>query len=106
MRRRSRPHDRSTSAASPGEGDKFAAGVFVSLDNLTLVELLASSGIMRPKRDPSGRGALVSPRADVVGGEPRCRWRRTLLSFTPFRTLLGRPRMAQRGRNWSSALIF
>ena len=66
-----------------GEGDEFAAGVFVSLHDLTLLDLLASCGIMRPKRDPGGGGALVSIRAGIVGEEPLCRWRRTLLPFTP-----------------------
>src|SRR3984893_12572707 len=56
-----------------GEGDEFAAGVFVSLDHLTLVDLLASCGIMRPKRDPGGCGALVSIKAGIVDEEPRCR---------------------------------
>src|ERR1700730_14569495 len=65
-----------------GEGDEFAAGVFVSLDDLTLVDLLASCGIMRPKRDPGGGGALVSIKAGIIGKEPWCRWRRTLLAFT------------------------
>jgi hypothetical protein len=61
----------------------FAAGVFVSLDHLMLVDLLASCGIMRPKRDPGGCGALVSIKAGIVDEEPRRRWRRTLLPFTP-----------------------
>jgi hypothetical protein len=62
-----------------GEGDEFAAGVFVSLDHLMLVDLLAGCGIMRPKRDPGGGGALVSIRAGIVceelradGAEPCC----------------------------------
>ena len=38
---------------------------------------------MRPKRDPGGGGALVSIKAGIVGEEPRCRWRRPLLPFTP-----------------------
>jgi hypothetical protein len=38
---------------------------------------------MRPKRDPGGAGALVSIKAGIVGEEPWCRWRRTLLPFTP-----------------------
>src|SRR5438874_5955093 len=61
-----------------GEGDEFAAGVFVSIYDLTLVDLLASCGIMRPKRDPGGGGALVSISTGIVDGEPRYRWRRTL----------------------------
>jgi hypothetical protein len=37
---------------------------------------------MRPKRDPGGGGALVSIKAGIIGKEPWCRWRRTLLPFT------------------------
>ena len=44
--------------------------VFVSLDDLALVDLLASSGIMRSKRDPGGAGALVSIKAGIIGKEP------------------------------------
>src|SRR5438270_146867 len=54
-----------------GEGDEFAAGVFVSIYDLTLVDLLAGCGIMRPKRDPGGGGALACISAGIVGGEPR-----------------------------------
>jgi hypothetical protein len=50
--------------------DEFAAGVFVSLDDPTFVDLLASCGIMRPKRDPGGAGALVSIKAGIIGKEP------------------------------------
>jgi hypothetical protein len=42
-------------ARAHARGEEFAAGVFVSLDHLTLVDLLASCGIMRPKRDPGWR---------------------------------------------------
>jgi hypothetical protein len=57
------------------EGEELAAAVFVSFDDLALLDLLTGSGIMRPERDPGGRGSLVSIKAGVVGGKPRCRWR-------------------------------
>src|SRR6202023_3707770 len=42
-----------------GERDELAATVFVSFHDLAFVDLLAGSGIMRPKRDPSGGPTLV-----------------------------------------------
>src|ERR1700738_36834 len=84
-----------------GEGDEFAAGVFVSLDHLTLVDLLASCGIMRPKRDPGGCGALVSIKAGIVDEEPRRRWRRTLLPFT----LIGPSVLRHIDRRWLPHLV-
>jgi hypothetical protein len=47
----------------------LAAAVFVSLDDLALLDLLAGSGIMGPEGDPGGGGALVSISAGIVGGE-------------------------------------
>jgi hypothetical protein len=41
----------------------LAATVFVSFDDLAFVDLLAGSGIMRPKRDPSGSATLVRVRS-------------------------------------------
>src|SRR6202040_1228317 len=38
-----------------GEGEELAEAVFVSFEDLALVDLLAGSGIVRPERDP-GRG--------------------------------------------------
>ena len=84
-----------------GEGDEFAAGVFVSLDDPTLVDLLASCGIMRPKRDPGGCGALVSIKAGIVDEEPRRRWRRTLLPFT----LIGPSVLGHIDRRWLPHLV-
>src|SRR5205085_11799781 len=71
-----------------GEGDELAATVFVAFDYLRLIDLLTRSGIMRLKRDPGGGGALVSIKAGIVGEEPRCRWRRTLLPATQIREVV------------------
>src|SRR5205085_9500482 len=84
-----------------GEGDELAATVFVAFDYLRLVDLLASSGIMRPKRDPGGGGALVSIKAGIVGEEPRCRWRRTLLPFTR----IGQSVLVDIDRRWLPHLV-
>jgi hypothetical protein len=51
----------------------LAATVFVSFDDLAFVDLLAGSGIMRPKRDPSGSATLVRVRAAIPCQEPRRR---------------------------------
>ena len=51
--------------------------VFVSFDDLALLDLLAGSRIMRPERDPGSGGALIPISAGIVGAEPRYRWRRT-----------------------------
>jgi hypothetical protein len=48
----------------------LAATVFVSFHDLAFVDLLAGSGIMRPKRDPSGGPTLVRIRA---ASNSRCR---------------------------------
>jgi hypothetical protein len=71
-----------------GKGHEFAAAVFVSFDDLPPVDLLAGSGIMRPKRDPGGGEAPVAIMAGIVGGSPRCRWRKTLLPSTPIRQVV------------------
>src|ERR1700736_5544892 len=60
-----------------GEGEKLAAAVFVSFDDLALLDLLAGSRIMRPERDPGRGGALLPISTRIVGAEPRYRWRRT-----------------------------
>src|ERR1700732_2406556 len=70
------------------EGEELAAAVFVSFDDLALLDLLAGSGIMRPERDPGGGRAVVSIRAGIVGEKPRWRWRRTLLPSTPIRQVV------------------
>jgi hypothetical protein len=56
-----------------GERDELAATVFVSFDDLAFVDLLAGSGIMRPKRDASGSATLVRVRAAILCQEPRRR---------------------------------
>jgi hypothetical protein len=66
----------------------LAAAVFVSFDDLALLDLLTGSGIMRPERDPGGRGSLVSITAGIVGEEPRHRRRRTLLPSTSIRQVV------------------
>jgi len=45
-----------------GEGEKLAAAIFISFDDLALGDLLAGSGIVRPQRDPGGGGTQVSGR--------------------------------------------
>ena len=57
--------------------------------------------IMRPKRDPGGGGALVSIKAGIVGEEPRCRWRRPLLPFTP----IGQSVLGHIDRRWLPHLV-
>jgi hypothetical protein len=52
-----------SSSAVKVEG--LAAAVFVSFDDLALLNLLAGSRIARPERDPGGGGALVSIRAAI-----------------------------------------
>jgi hypothetical protein len=63
--------------------------------------LLTSCGIMRPKRDPGGGEALVSIKAAIVGEEPRCRWRRILLPFTP----IGQGALGHIDRRWLPHLV-
>jgi hypothetical protein len=46
-----------------GEGEELTAAVFVSFDDLALLDLLAGSRIMRAERDPGGVGALLSYRS-------------------------------------------
>jgi hypothetical protein len=48
----------------------LAAAVFVSFNDLALLDLLAGSRIMRAEGDTGCGGALVSIRTDVVGEEP------------------------------------
>jgi hypothetical protein len=48
------------------------ASEFFFFHDLAFVNLLAGSGIMRPKRDPSGGPTLVRIRAAILRREPRC----------------------------------
>ena len=66
----------------------MAAAVFVSFDDLALLDLLAGSRIMRPERDPGRGGALIPISVGIVGAEPRYRWRRTLLPATQIREVV------------------
>src|ERR1700730_7433036 len=56
---------------------------------------------MWSKRDPGGGGALVSIEAGIVGEEPRRRWRRTLLPFTP----IGQSVLGDIDRRWLPHLV-
>src|SRR5205814_7245212 len=80
---------------------KLAAAVFVSMDDLAFLDLLAGSRIMRPERDPGPGGALIPISAGIVGAEPRYRWRRTLLPFTPIRQVV----LAHIDRRWLPHLV-
>jgi hypothetical protein len=60
----------------------LAAAVFVSFDDLALLDLLAGSRIMRAERDAGGCGALLYIRGGTIGSEPRYRSLRTLLPST------------------------
>src|SRR2546423_4983900 len=79
-----------------GEGEELAAAVFVSFDDLALLDLLAGSRIMRAERDAGGCGDLLSvhlvaeERASV-GVRRTSPRRRSLRRFAAFRH---RPRRA------------
>src|SRR5712671_4920999 len=45
--------------------------VFVSFDDLALLDLLAGSRIMRPERDPGSGGALIPPSAPALSARSR-----------------------------------
>src|SRR5580692_2949708 len=84
-----------------GEGEKLAAAVFVSFDDLAFLDLLAGSRIMRPEGDPGRGGALIPISAGIVGAEQRYRWRRTLLPATPIRQVV----LAHIDRRWLPHLV-
>jgi hypothetical protein len=52
-----------------GKRDELAALVFVTLDDLSFLYLLAGAGIVRPQRDPGCRGGLIRLLVTIILGK-------------------------------------